>query len=177
MPTVSELAHETALLALEVASGAAGLARQVSRIVRLSPERLDGSLHSGDLVLMSLTEWAADAAAPALQLLTEVSAYPIAGAVVVGDRFGVDVPSDGANSTPILVPRLCRELDRLQVILLRWLAECQIVEERVARELNAEFVDLVHAGADAVEVLEHLSRLTGKPALLHDARGKIQRVC
>ena len=29
---------------------------------------------------------------------------------------------------------------------------------------------------DAAEVLEHLARLTGKPALLHDARGKIQSV-
>ena len=177
MPTVSELAHETELLDLVVAAGSAGLARQVSRVVRLSPERLDSSLHSGDLVLVSLAEWDTVDSQAAAKLLCEVGAYPIAGVVVGGAAYDLDFVIAGSNPTPILVPRRYFELDQMQALLLRWLAERQIVEERLARELNAEFVDLVHAGADAAEVLEHLSRLTGKPALLHDARGKIQSIC
>src|ERR1700737_3730261 len=87
MPSVAELANETGPLGVVVAAGAAGLARQVARLVRLSPDRLDGSLQTGDLVLVSLAEWESDtssAPAESANLIADISAHPIA-AVVVAD--------------------------------------------------------------------------------------------
>jgi hypothetical protein len=66
------------------------------------------------------------------------------------------------------------EVDHVQAVLLRWLADCQPAEERIARGLNEEFADLVGAGADTAEIIAHLARLAGKPAVLHDARGRIE---
>jgi hypothetical protein len=164
MPSVAELAIEAAPLGLVVAAGAEGLARLVSRIVRLSPDRLDGSLQSGDLVLVALDEWAS-----ASKLVDEIRAYPIAAAVVAGAPSSPALP----NGAPLLVLEPGIGLDRIHAHLGRWLAERQIDEGRVARDLSEEFVDFVRAGADTAEVVAHLAGLTGKAALVHDSRGRI----
>jgi PucR family transcriptional regulator, purine catabolism regulatory protein len=174
MPTVAELANEAAPLGVVVAAGSAGLGRQVSRIVRLSPDRLDGSLQTGDLVLVSLAEWQSDTPGAASKLIGEISAHPVAALVVAGEHCAAAVQNDGQRTTPILGLRHGVELEQIHGRLPRWLIECQLAEERVARELNEEFLDFVRAGADTAEVVAHLARLTRKPALLHDSKGKIE---
>jgi hypothetical protein len=174
MPTVAQLANEAGPLGLAIASGAGGLARQISRVVRLAPDRLDASLQTGDLVLLSLAEWGSNDSGAASRLLAELGASAIAAAVVIDAQRDAVHADTEEQLTPILIPRHSIELDRMQTILLRWLAECQIVEERAAHELNEEFADLVRAGAETAEVVAHLARMTSKPAVLHDDKGRIE---
>lgn len=170
MPTVAELVHWGAPLGLAVlkSAGGASMARDVARVVRLSPDRPDRALYGGDLVLVSVTEWASIPG-----LVAYLGAAPIAGTLVADAGDHNPFRGAGAGTAPILESPRDLRIERIEQRVASWLAERQILDERLSTDLATEFTDFVCAGATVKEVVIHLACLTGKLALLHDSAGAV----
>lgn len=169
MPTVAELAIWSAPLGLTVEAGGLGLARDITSIVRLSPDRLEPPLHGGDVVLVSASEWASIPA-----LVAHLSRIGIAATVVADRQDDNPIDIEGTWRTPVVVVGGGVQLDRIEHLALGWLAQRQILEEQIANDLRTEFAEFVRAGARVEAVVTHLARLAGNLLLLHDASGAVR---
>jgi purine catabolism regulator len=174
MPTVAELLHWDGPLPVDLCAGASGLGREISRIVRFSATRLDLALQSGDAVLVSLPEWKRLTGAPAMEVAATLSTLPVAAVMVSasGGEAGT-WPSEGPR-TPILLLSELR-VDQAEVALSKWLVEARAREEREASELREELASVTPAHTDSVAA--RLAQVTGKPVLLHNENGIVERVC
>ncbi len=167
---MAELIRWDGPLGIDVCAGASGLAREISRVVRFSPERVDVPLQSGDAVLVAYKDWKR-----ALGALEATGNLQVAAIIVSPPAHDHTPRISEPWSTPLLLlsePRL----DQAQPFLNEWLEQCCLHEERQAVEIRQHFGSL-DGSADVRLMTERLVQLTGKPVFVHDAFGNVELAC
>ncbi|MBV9578479.1 MAG: hypothetical protein JO057_07820 [Chloroflexi bacterium] len=170
MPTVAELVRSDGSLGMDVCAGASGLAREISRIVRSSTERIDIPLRTGDVVLVSARDWR-----HALNALDLAGSLQVAAVIVSATAHDSAQWLTDSWSTPVLLlsePRL----DQAFPLLTEWLEQCTLHEEHQAVEFRQRFGEMdVHA--DMRAITERLVQVAGRPVFIHDAHGHVELTC
>jgi hypothetical protein len=175
VPTVAELVRWAGPLEFNLVAGSAGLAREITRVVRFRSARRDIQLEPGDLVLMPLAEWKRAVRNAPADALTSLWMLDVAAVLVSGPGLQTAMWGGKEAYTPVMVlPEA--QLDDAETLLTMWLTSTQTREEQQANHLRGELRE--HDDQPDVEgLLKRVVQLTGKAVLMHDARASVVVAC
>jgi hypothetical protein len=166
MATVSEVLRIVSC-DLVVLAGAAGLGREVRRVLLVRPPfDLMASVNRDDLVVYDTAGVNSDAHDAADRAITALANAGIAG--IVTDRAPTAIALQAADKlrSPLISSSDATELERLHGLLVRALDQHQEALGLLQVKLQLDLARLVRAGATPAMLLERLVEKTSKTGLL-----------
>jgi hypothetical protein len=158
-----------------VLAGAAGLGREVRRILLVRPPgELTVSIGRGDLVVYAVGADDRDNGQAADRAVAALLSEGVAG--VLSDLAPTDTAVEAADQrgSPLVASSPSIEPDQLYARLVRALEQHQAALGTVQAELQLDLARLSRAGATPVMLLERLVETTGQTGILHSTENGIE---
>ncbi|HEX6737105.1 MAG TPA: helix-turn-helix domain-containing protein [Vicinamibacteria bacterium] len=176
MPTVEELLREALPAGAAIRGGATGLGREVAWVARLRGHApAFAHLQAGDLAIVPVAALQAlDERLTLCRVLEQLAEARVAAVALIGDADPDAVAAAGRLATPLLALPAQTPAEPLELALQRWLLHRRAEAYRQGQALQRQFTELALAGGGMPALVERVTRLTGKPALLHDARWRLR---
>ena len=176
MPTVEELLREALPAGAAVRGGATGLGREVAWVARLRGHApAFAHLQAGDLAIVPVAALhALDERLTPHRVLEQLAEARVAAVALIGDADPDAVAAAERLATPLLALPAETQAEPLELALQRWLLDRRAEAYRQGQALHRQFTELALAGGGMPALVERAARLTGKPALLHDARWRLR---
>jgi hypothetical protein len=158
-----------------VRAGAAGLGREVRRILFVRPpSELNASIGRGDLVVYSMAGAHGDSGVAADRAVTALLSEAVAGVLSDVAPTASSLQVADTRGTPLVASSPSIEPEQLFAMLERSLEQHQAALGVLQAELQVDFTRLTRAGSSPAMLIQYLVEETGKTGLLQSTEAGIE---